>query len=74
LWYGHVEAISFLRQKRGIINPNPGFIKQLQQFQKRLDGPTKTLRNFVVVEEDQFLNLENENTSQKKKLNKQWRV
>jgi hypothetical protein len=39
-------------------------------------APTKTLRNFVVVEEDQnqFLNLENENTSQKKKLNKQWRV
>jgi protein-tyrosine phosphatase len=27
------EAITFLRQKRGIINPNPGFIKQLQKFQ-----------------------------------------
>lgn len=29
------EAISFLRQKRGVINPNSGFIKQLQKFQER---------------------------------------
>lgn len=40
------EAISFLRQKRGIINPNPGFIKQLQQFQKRFDGANKNIEKF----------------------------
>lgn len=36
--YDTFEAITFLRQKRGIINPNSGFIKQLQQFQSRLNG------------------------------------
>ena len=40
------EAISFLRQKRGIINPNSGFIKQLQQFQKRFNGANKNIERF----------------------------
>lgn len=29
------DAIKFLKKKRSIINPNVGFIKQLQQFQER---------------------------------------
>ena len=26
------DSITFLRQKRGIINPNPGFVRQLNQY------------------------------------------
>jgi hypothetical protein len=37
------EAITFLRRKRGIINPNSGFIKQLQKFQSRFN---ETKENF----------------------------
>jgi len=48
------EAFSFVREKRGIVNPNAGFIAQLMNFHKRLHGPsydsiTTSPRVFVVA-------------------------
>lgn len=33
-----LEAIKFLQQKRSIINPNPGFILQLQKYKQKIDS------------------------------------
>ena len=31
-----VDALNLIRQGRHIINPNPGFRKQLQEFERKL--------------------------------------
>jgi hypothetical protein len=28
--WGHKEAIDYLRKKRWVVNPNPGFLRQLR--------------------------------------------
>lgn len=30
------NSLNFIRKSRSIVNPNPGFIKQLQEFEKKL--------------------------------------
>ena len=40
------EAITFLRRKRGIINPNSGFLEQLRKFQLRFNETNKNIENF----------------------------
>ena len=40
------EAITFLRRKRGIINPNSGFLEQLRKFQLRFNETYKNKEKF----------------------------
>ena len=39
---GAEEAVQYIQKKRRCANPNPGFMKQLMQFEKREKDMTKT--------------------------------
>jgi hypothetical protein len=50
---GVYEALDYIRTKRGIARPNPGFMKQLVQFEKQM---SETQENIDNVENDNAFN------------------
>ena len=55
---GVYEALDYIRTKRGIARPNPGFMKQLVQFEKQMSETQENIDN-----------LENENDFNNKVTN-----
>ena len=41
------ESLDLCRKKRGIVNPNPGFVKQLHQFEKMCSNSKKERIEFI---------------------------
>jgi len=37
--WSYKEAFDYVRKKRWVINPNPGFVKQLKRYEAKLKMP-----------------------------------
>ena len=54
--FGRASALALCRKKRPIVNPNPGFMKQLSDFER------KVARNRIFEDKMRFLEPENKNS------------
>ena len=63
LGWGFKQTLDYVRKKRWVINPNPGFVRQLRSFERRLkegDNPEESkMENSAVFTKTSYKNSSN---------------